>query len=149
MQNFILGQRNFWSKDEILTVVKNSESFDPQQEDLDNAESLLIFTSSKQQTWLITTAARLYCVLDDIRKTRPELQWILTQGELISEGEITATVRTKDKSERTGLLDVGPRRNWLFSKTLFVDEPLEKRLITTLRDTMISPSDDRDREGSA
>lgn len=138
MQKFILGQREFWSKEEILGIVEKSALYDLGEESTESAEPILIFSTSKQQTWLIVTAARLYCVLDDIRRPQPDLQWVLQRDELVSGGKLTARVHTKDKSDRTGLLDVGPRQNWLYSKALFLERPLEERLTSSLREKMLS-----------
>jgi hypothetical protein len=75
---------------------------------------LLVFSTSRQRTWLVTTNRYLYCVLDG-EKTREAgrlLQWRLAL-------ESAKPVVARRKNARIGLLSIGPRRNWLYSLKLF------------------------------
>lgn len=136
IKKHFLGQRDFWSEEEIRALVGGSAEFDPSAESLDDAEALLIFETSKQHTWLIVSSERLYCVLDDNRKPEPALQWTLDRDELMEGDRLVAPIRTRDKSARAGLLDIGPRKSWLFSKTLYSSGSLEEALTDAVKKKM-------------
>ena len=128
LREFLLGRGEFKTADQIIEVVREHSAFNPQREDAAEAEALLIFQTSKQQTWLVATKARLYCVLDDLGKSFTRVQWTMPAEELVSDGEVTVGISTRDKTERTGRLDIGEHRGWLFSKKLFTSEPIEARV---------------------
>ena len=107
LREFLLGRGEFKTADQIIEVVREHSAFDPQREDAAEAEALLIFQTSKQQTWLVATRARLYCVLDDLGKSFTRVQWTMPAEELVSDGEVTVGISTRDKTERTGRLDIG------------------------------------------
>lgn len=135
----ILGRRNFKTKDEIIEFVKNSKNYDPKKEFLHDSEALLIFQTSNQQTWLVSTKERLYCILDDIRKDEPNINWSIPKGRLVSKGGVNIEIRAGNKSEKTGLLDIGTdHRNWLFSKDLFEQVDISNSIRSLINKTMIS-----------
>lgn len=125
IRSFLLGRGDFKSVDEIVDLVRSQTRFDPAVEVKSAAEALLIFQTSKQQTWLVATSAGLYCVLDDLGKGFTRVQWAISSKHLVSGGTLTASISARDESERTGLLDVNERRNWLFSKKLFTAKGIE------------------------
>ena len=83
---------------------------------------LLIFATSRQQTWLVLAGERLYFVLDDIRRSEPQIKRSVLLDDLkFQDGRVAVDVRPK--SATTGLVDVGlRRRGWLYSKRLFPHE---------------------------
>jgi hypothetical protein len=129
VREFFLGKVEFKTSDEIIETVRQHRDFDPQHENLDSAEAILIFQTSKQQTWLVATNLRLYCVLDDLEKSSTRVQWSIPIEKIADKnGQLKINVQTRDKTERTGLLDIGERRNWLFSKKLFASDPIERKI---------------------
>jgi hypothetical protein len=123
-REFLLGRSDFKSADEIIALVGQSPFFEA-QENIEQAEALLIFQTSRQQTWLVATNRRLYCILDDLNKGFTQVQWTIPKNELVDErGRIIVPMATGHKTDKTGLLDIGKRHNWLFSKRLFVDKDL-------------------------
>ncbi len=66
----VLGYRKFWDEPEIRELIAQSRDFNP-PESVDASKSLLIFPTSKQQTWLASSSTRLYCILDDVRRPTP------------------------------------------------------------------------------
>src|SRR5438270_12682810 len=112
LREFFLGKSEFKTAEEIIAAVRNYKDFDTEVENITTAEALLIFQTSTQQTWLVATNARLYCVLDDINKSFTRAQWAIPKDQLVANGEVTASISTHDRSIRTGLLDIGPRHNW-------------------------------------
>ena len=113
--------REFWAEDQIKKLVteyvnhaaaafhKTTNSVDPA-----GMSALLIFSTSKQQTWLVVDQLSLRCVLDDRRREAPRVQWAIK----IDEAE---PIRADyDYSRDSGILYIGSRtKEWLFSKRLF------------------------------
>lgn len=77
-------------------------------------QHLLLFATGRQHTWLSATSAQLFCILDD-SKTRASgrlIQWVLPLGE-------AQPIRASGYKPAVGLLNVGPKRDWLYSRSLF------------------------------
>ena len=76
-----------------------------------------IFRTRKQRTWFAVTRSRIFCVLDDSRTSAGgrEVRWAtpLALAEPV-------VVRPRS-SKGTGLVDVGQRRNWLYSQRVYPD----------------------------
>lgn len=132
----LLGYRDFYSEDQIKELVRQSKYFGTEgEESAASANTLLLFRTSKQQTWLVATNQRLYCILDDLRNDSPGIQWAEPRDSLLSGQHVIAKITTSPKSEKTGRVNIGDRRkNWLFSKSLFKGDDVEvvssiKRLI--------------------
>jgi hypothetical protein len=104
--------RDFLGRDEVKNLITTSVNY--QNEDPGQARPLLIFKTFNQQTWLIATDRRIYCVLDDRRKAAARMQWSMAIS-----GARAAQIRRKDYRGRTGLLDIGEKKNWLYSEDLF------------------------------
>ncbi len=122
----ILGYRRFSDEPQIRTLVEKSKDFDSSEESTDSAQSLIIFQTSKQQTWLMSSTKRLYCILDDVRRPRPRVQWSLPKNKV--------KVRARPKTEKTGLVDFDQRRrSWLFSAPLFEEKPIEDSIKALLK----------------
>lgn len=135
-RNFFLGRGDFKSKNEIIDAVYNSSQFDSSKESKHSSEALLIFQTSKQQTWLVSTSERLYCVLDDIDKGLTKVQWFIPSGDLISDNKVIANISVKNKSHNTGLLSINDHKNWLFSKRLFTMYEIESSIHDLISRTM-------------
>ena len=124
-----LGYRDFMSKSEITSFIRKSKHFDAQKEDPKDAGALLIFQTSKQQTWIVSTSERLYCILDDIRKDNPNINWSMPKDAILKGNRMTLDITTREKSDKTGLVDIGSKhRNWLFTKWLFENTKIEDRI---------------------
>jgi len=85
-------------------VVTGEEVHDP----------LLIFRTNAQHTWLVGTNRQMFCVLDDkgTRKSGRLIQWRLSL-------EGTQPVKARRYKRTVGLLDIGPRKEWLYSTALY------------------------------
>ena len=133
---FLLGPGNFRTQDEIKEIVRTDPRFDHSAELFQDLGALLIFKTSTQQTWLVASNMRLYCVLDDIKNRFTQLQWALPRGELVSPaGQLVVHIRWRDRSASVGLLDIGKHAGWLYSKRLF-DEPPDKRISELIQKAM-------------
>ena len=123
---FWSGGREFVEGELISEHVKTSRNY--ADEDVESAKTLLLFETSRQRTWLVATDKRLYCILDDARKDLPRVQWSFAKDELIDAGGnlIITIVRGADHKKNSGLVHIGPRRNWIYSKRLFPQgDPVE------------------------
>lgn len=116
----ILGRRDYYSRDKIIQFVKNSKKFDSTLEELDQSAALLIFQTSKQQTWLVSTKKRLYCILDDNRETEPHINWSIS-----NDLKFEINVRDYPEEKSIGLIEIGEKKNWLYSKKLFKKQDIK------------------------
>jgi len=132
VRKFLLGRDGLKSEAEILEIIRQSEDFDPQVEDIDNAEALLIFQTSEQQTWLVATNRRLYCVLDDLPKSFTRVQWSTPAEKLVENGAVTVPISTDEwergRAHKIGLVNIGEKRHWLYSKKLFTIDTIEEKI---------------------
>jgi hypothetical protein len=115
----LLGFRPFATPEEIKEQVSRLGRHDT-DEDFKSARTLLILSTSKQQTWLIATNKNLYLVLDDIRKDDPKVQWSVD----IKEAKSTK-IEAHDYKKQSGLIDLGPKHQyWLYTKRFFQNEDI-------------------------
>jgi hypothetical protein len=135
--NFLLGKRDLLNPEEIAEQVKNAPEFNATKENPATANLLLLFKTSRQQTWLVVTPERLYCILDDVREPRPEVRWSIAKAEIISNGELILPISVREHSRNSGRLDIGSHKNWLFSKALFAAIPVQEAITALIRKQMI------------
>ena len=89
--------------------------------------NLLIFETAEQRTWLSFTSAGLLCVLDNRRKgSHMSVKWF-TPIDKARSAKIETT-RNK-KGSKLGLLRIGERHDWLFTRRLFKDNLPLKQII--------------------
>ena len=120
VSDFLTGRRRFLPEPEIIALIKTSRRYDNDLQ-LGKPGALLIFETSKQHTWLVMTAKRLYVILDDVRRPQAKVQW--------STSRIPPKVRTSKRSDLTGIVHFNEReRGWLFTKRLFANIPIEKQI---------------------
>jgi hypothetical protein len=132
----VLGYRSFWDEPDIRALVRESKNFDESSEKIEEAKSLLIFQTTKQHTWLVSSKERLYCILDDGRKPKPRIQWSLSKKRLKASGAYTNSIKTRSKTESTGVIDIGIRHKyWLYTKRLFPDKSIEHKVEELLSNT--------------
>lgn len=119
-----LGYRDFLTDQEIKKYIMNSKNHSSDEND-DEIQSMLIFKTSKQKTWILTSSIRLYCLLDDIRKDKPLITWSIPKKEIVEDGELILDIRVRNKRDKkhTGLIDFGEKhRWWLYTKKLLGDD---------------------------
>jgi hypothetical protein len=136
IRELLLGRRDLKTAEQIVEIVRSSTNFDQSEEGLE--EALLIFQTSKQQTWLIATTERLYCVLDDISRGFTRTQWSMTKKTIVCNNKIILPISTRDKTDQTGLLDLGKHRGWLFTKRLFASSPIDEQVKKLIKKKMLS-----------
>jgi hypothetical protein len=137
----LLGRRDFYAQKDIIRCVTKSNNYNSNKENLDKAEALNFFHTSKQKTWLILTSERLYCVLDDNRKEIPIIKWSIPKSKLIDNNKISINIKIRAHSEKSYMVDIGPITGWLFSKKLFTEvdikRSIEKLIETTLHGDLV------------
>lgn len=135
--NSILGHREFTTLDQITAYVKNSKNFNLEFENLSEAKALLIFQTSNQHTWLVATKTRLYCILDDIRKPLPHINWSMSRQKILDGPHLSIPITARDKSRTTGLVDFDPKhKNWLYTKYLFEGKSIVDSIESFIRESM-------------
>ncbi len=144
LDELLAGRPNFASHSEVIDYARQSKNFDPSDEDLKHADALLIFSTSKQHTWLVATDKRLYCILDDIRKDQLHINWSMPRRDLVAENDVVVPVGLRDKSEFTGLLDIGTAHpGWLYTKRLFSTKSVKESIRHLLARTMLGQRGDK------
>jgi len=135
---FFTGRTDFETDEGIRQFITRSRNFDPNTEDPSEAELLLIFQTSNQQTWLVATRERLYCILDDIRKDQPHINWSMPKGQLVTDNKVTVEIVTKERRKRSGLVDISSKHeNWLYTKHLFSESGIEDQIRNLIAKKMI------------
>ena len=126
----------------VASSISNSKNFNPETENPRDADALLIFSTAKQQAWLVATSERLYGVVDDLRKERPRINWSMPKRKLVSDENVSAKLICRDKNELSGLIDIGDScTNWLYTKRLFVDDHIKNQIRSLIKRKMIDRMD--------
>ena len=81
-------------------------------------ETLLIFATSKQHTWLVTTRQQLFCLLDD-PKSVPQVKLIQWDLPLRGAEPVKAHMVTTRSGNLAPVVDIGTHKNWLYSSDRF------------------------------
>ncbi|MDO8727088.1 MAG: hypothetical protein Q7J35_13550 [Candidatus Methanoperedens sp.] len=132
----LLGRRDFFSMPDIIEFVKNSGNYT--DDNLKKARALKIFQTSKQQTWLVSTDKAIYCILDDNRKDKPIVRWSNPKSVILTDNTISIEIKERDYSEKSGLLSIGKRMDWLYTKKLFKGSDIKKEIKNLIKNTMLS-----------
>ena len=97
-----------------------TESDSPNDENApDKLSEVLVFKTSKQKTWLSVSSQGLECRIDDTRAGKGGHQWTLSKTkakEILLSNSYYVNAGYK---VNTGTFTLGPRRNWLYTKSLF------------------------------
>jgi len=124
--DFFESDAKLRSEDEIKEFIKNSKHFEAGLENPAESNTLLLFQTSKQKTWLVITDTRLYCILDDARYKKPTVAWSKSKSQLARAGSEALEINVQEKSENTGYVDIGPKhKKWLFTKSLFKEQDVK------------------------
>jgi hypothetical protein len=104
----------------------------------------LLFSTSKQHTWLLTTCHQVFCVLDDAdtRSSGELIQWHLPLAEA---RPVTARLSARGNP----VVDLGSKRNWLYSSRLHAEGADLEKKITRMLDAAQGGDRRRGRQSSA
>jgi hypothetical protein len=130
--------RPFCTVSEIKQAIRLSKYYGRDGSEPDDAQTLLIYQTSLQQTLLVKTGNRLYGILDDVRKPEPHVNWSIPMSDVVDEnGAVKLPINAPDRLTRyqtSGKLDFGPNhRSWLFSAKLFTVESVKEVVKAFLR----------------
>lgn len=138
LSEILLGARPFASGDDILSAVRSCLYFEPKEEDISEADLLLIFQTSSQQSWLVFTSERIYFVLDDIRNSAPQVRWRRVKEKLVDRGRVIIDIKLEDKSDSTGRINIGRmNKGFLYSKHLFVNSNIKGDIYKLIKHHML------------
>ena len=118
-----LGVDGFLTKAGIEQLISKSGFLEPGEKIND---SLLLFQTPAQRTWLVSTGKTLFCVLDDA-STRQSGQLIQWKGATASIKRVAAW-----KEGRRYAVDIGTHGSWLYSPHLHPDPEALKEQIRSL-----------------
>lgn len=106
----LLGPEGFFTDDGINQLIANSGLIEAGEFVVDR---FLLFKTKRQRTWLVTTDRRLFCILDDenTQASGRLIQWRI----LLEEANPISAIPHKPT---VGLINIGERRNWLYSRRL-------------------------------
>jgi len=101
----------FLHEREIIEVV-NASGFLAENESVEKA--LLIYSTEIQQTWLVSTRNRMFCLLNEkgTCKDRQSISWNASKDSL-------KPISTHKYKKYTGLLDLKNHAGWLYTYRLF------------------------------
>jgi len=129
---------DFESDEGVVRYISNSKNFNLETENSAGAEALLIFSTSKQRAWFVATSERLYCVVDDLRKEKPRINWSIPKRKLVSDKDVSVKLITREKNELSGFIDIGETHpNWLYTKRLFVEDHVKSQIRSLIMRKMI------------
>ncbi len=132
------NRTSFECKESVIDFIKNSKKFDENKEDIEKADAIIIFMTSRQITWLVTTEKRLYCILDDVETRGLHINWSIPKNDIVKDNEIILKIESTDHSQNSGLVDIGDKhKRWFYSKKLCQIEPIETRIRNLITKHMI------------
>lgn len=117
-KEFYFGDRSKFDRYSIIESVRNSNSFNRSgDETTSNAKALLLWEAKYQNSWIVRTNARVYKILDDVRKERPIINW--SRSITLFKGEDLFS--TIDYKKNTGkiIFKHKPNKEYRYSKRLF------------------------------
>lgn len=79
----------------------------------------------------------MYCILDDNRKDKPKVRWSIQKQDIVIDDKISIEIKIKEYSEKSGLLNIGQRNDWLYSKKLFKNSDIKKEIRNLIKKTML------------
>ena len=100
---------------------------------------LLVFKTSKQKTHLRIVDGMIKCFLDDTRPNKGGHQWTLSRSQIKTILEKKDYHVNPGFKSRSGVFSLGPKKNWLYSKSIFPEpEYLYGALTELLKNTIIT-----------
>jgi len=98
----------------------------------EHLEEVLVFKTSKQKTFLKVTQQGLACRIEDTRDGKGGPQWVLSKPEAHAILKSMAFSVNPGYKVNTGKFTIGPRKNWLYTKSLFPEPDYLKSVIQRL-----------------
>ena len=138
LDKFFTDRTSFESTETIKGYIVNSKHYQEDNESLERSNALLFFNTPNQHTWLVATEQRLYCIIDDLRKSRLHINWSIKKDDIVSGNKIVLPLNVREKTKKTGMVDIGKKhRGWLFTQKLFLSQPVDTMIKKLLQRSMI------------
>lgn len=102
---------------------------------------LMIFdVPGRQQVWLAASTTTIYCIIDDARNAASGkfIQWRMPLRPMPA-----ISAHGTSRLDRAGLLHIGKRQNWLYSKEHFTTPRAIERAVKKLIETAMRPAETR------
>jgi hypothetical protein len=93
---------------------------------------MLVFKTSNQKTFLASTNQGLACRIEDTRSGKGGPQWTISRANAAAILESRAYHVNPGYKVKTGMFSIGPRKNWLYTKSLFPDPDYLQSVIKKL-----------------
>ena len=133
-----LGTRELLNEFEVALEIKTSKNYENEIADGETPSALLIFDTSKQRSWLVSTSKRLYNILDDVRKEAPHVNWSIPRQAIVVDDELKLNVSFEKTSANSGVVLIGPEhKSRKFSTKLFNNLSIDKSIESLVSSTMI------------
>lgn len=118
----LVAEDGFLTEQGIEDTIRRSGLPDSGEEIVNH---LLLFKTRRQRTWLVSTTVSLFCLLDDDKTPAGErvIQWRQPKSAARE-----VKTRPYNKNPDCGLVDIGQRKNWLYSLNLHNPSVLESRV---------------------
>ncbi|EKO3803710.1 hypothetical protein NTE05_000875 [Vibrio harveyi] len=130
MLNFLLGRSSFSKKEQVIESIRSFERFS-NNENIQDADALLIFKSDTQQCWLVFTNLRMYFVLNDTEKSLLKPMWARDRENLVEHNRVNLHLKEEKHSKETGKLYFGNMNNGIYyTYSLFQSAGLAGLIIT-------------------
>lgn len=111
----LMLKRSHREEDRDVTDLVSKELVRRRESDAILTRNVLIFKTSKQRTWISFTTVGVLCSLDNrLKGEKFSVQWFQSFSVVDHE-----SIRATDRPNKSGLLKIGSRRNWLYSRQLF------------------------------
>jgi hypothetical protein len=124
----------FWTWTGVRKLIDESDDTTPNEFVVGG---LCLVRTKIQRTWIAVTPLQVFCVLDGekTRKGNRIIQWRipLDQGTPVR-------ARERASARLTGLINIGPKQNWLYSRRLHPDaRALEKQIEELVKEARAVP----------
>ncbi|OYY72659.1 hypothetical protein [Sphingomonas sp. 28-63-12] len=121
------GTESFLTETGVRTAIRQGADLAADDEIY---RTMRIFSTQSQTTWLAFSKQKVFLLLDDAstRASGLLVQWVLPRDQ-------ASPVLARPRSPGLGLLDIGPRKNWLYSTSLFASpEHLQKEITSAIQE---------------
>lgn len=155
---YLLGYRSFKSETDIKKTVAdfyneyiktsslevaNSDKLDEsilnsvetsKKVKFNDVNTLKIFQTKRQQTWIASVSGYFFCLLDDIevdiQKNSELIRWFSKVSEISNKIEFHSSSKSPEK---VGIINFGTNhKNWFYSKALLNDETMAKAYVDNI-----------------
>jgi len=118
--------KGFLHEREIIEVLNASGSL---SENESAEKTILIYSTELQQTWLVATRNRVFCLVNENGDCKDEqsISWIASKNSL-------KPIRTRKYKKYTGLLDLNNHAGWLYTYRLF---PRPEDLVSKVNELLV------------